>query len=132
MSERRVHGYVALRTTGTQSVSERQHVGGAPDVSEVSFHAPAAAHAPVLRALHDDHVIGRGAGCLERLPLATLLQRCERGCFMLCSKFTGTWTRTCIRTFTGTYTCAIACNRTYTFTCTCTFNCKCKSTGTCI
>ena len=78
MAERLVHGHRAFGATGTQVVGDRQHVGGAPEVPEVSLHAAATAHASVLRALHDDHVTRRQARRPELLPLATLLQRCER------------------------------------------------------
>ena len=61
MTERLIDGHATLRSTGTELVGDRQHVGGAALVAEVSLHAATTAHAPVLCALHDDHVIRRRA-----------------------------------------------------------------------
>ena len=52
-----VHVDLTLSLPRAQLVGDRDHVHDTPLVAEVLLRAAATAHAAVLRALHDDHLV---------------------------------------------------------------------------
>ena len=72
-------GYVdpTASATRTHSVEIRQNISGTAQISVNTRTAPSLAHASVACTVHDDDVVFLGAGGVEILGLAVILQACK-------------------------------------------------------